>query len=727
MVDQPSSPGRRERKTGTLSLPDLAPGMNRGKLNNAAIDDRGSKQRTKAEDEKILERMHKRFSWVVSNDDENRAAMIDDRKFLAGDQWPADVQQQRNTEKRPCLTINRLPTFVHQVTNAARENRPSINISPVGDRSNKDGAKVFKGWIRAIERHSHADIAYDTSLSDAVSSGIGYIRLTTEWAKEDSFEQVPMIKRVRNPFTVYLDPMRQEPDASDARFGFVTEKMARDEFEREYPEAQPMPFSLTGQGEKFQAWVYPEEIRVAEYYEITQEPRELVSLSTGYVGWEDDLDDLVRQKMKNGTIEVLDRRTSTDRKVMWYKVTAIEILEREEWPGAWVPIIPVLGDELDIEGKVKLSGVVRGAKDAQRMYNYWATTETEIVALAPKAPWLIAEGQDEGWENEWKTANTRSRPALHYKPTTLEGHPVPAPSRPSPVPIPEGVVTAKQGAAQDMMATTGIRFDASLQERMSDESGRAIRELQRKGDIGAFHFYDNLRRSMEFLGKQLVDLLPKLVTKEQTVTILAEDDTEQHVKIVPNLGKAYQEQQGKDGLVRFFNPKFGEYGVTVDIGPSYATKRIEASESMMEFVKANPQSAQFVMDLIADEMDWPGAEKIAARLAKTIPPQLLAPDMKDIPPQVQAMLQALQSQLQQQGQALQGAMKQLQDKQADREIALQKIESDFEAKLLGILAKTEETTRKVAVEEFRATADVILERMRLGQSAKQPKEKPSNG
>ena len=754
MVDQPTSPTpKRPRISGKLTLPPTAPGMNKLGPNNRAIEGKGDtvgpdmpntetgddktekKNRKKESDAEILERIRKRMDRCIAAESDNRKAAVDDRKFKAGVQWPADVAAQRNTDKRPMITNNRMKTFVHQVTNPARENRPQINISPIGDRADKEGAKIFEGLIRSIERDSHADIAYDTSLDDAVTSGWGYMRLLTDWKSSTSFDQVLVIKRVRNPFTVYLDPDRQEPDGSDARYGFVTEIIPEDQFKEDYPDAQPIPFEMGGQGEKFRSWVVKDGIRVVEYYEITEKARRLVSLSSGYVGWFDDLDDIAKQKIKNGTFDILDERMSPEPVVMYYKATALEVLEEKEWIGRWIPIIQVIGDEIDIEGKVTLSGIIRDAKDAQRMSNYWNTSMTENVALAPKTHYIMTEGQMEGHEQEWKTANTRPRPALTYKAEDVNGHASPPPQRVAAPEVPSGIAAALMQAEQEMQATTGIRFDASIGERMADESGRAIRELSRKTDIGAFHYYDNFRRSLEFLGKQIVDAIPKLYTRRQVVTILRMDDKEENITIDPMMGQAYKETKTEKGLMRYFNPSFAEWGVTVDAGPSYATRRQEAAESMMEFVKALPNTAQLVMDLIASEMDWPGADKIAARLAKAIPPQLLTADLKDIPPQIQALIQNLEQQSKQLQQQLQAAMKAMNDKEADREIDREKVQNEYEAKLLAIIAKTEDTGKKIAVEQAKFTAETIIEEMRSRRTqehemnmarigASKPDEKP---
>lgn len=690
------------RDDGRIRLPKTDAGMNKLAPAGLKADDKGTMlgapKGKAAHKEKLLARIKKRMDKAIGAESENRKKGLDDRKFKAGDQWPSEIVAQRNLDKRPCLTINKLPTFVHQIVNDQRQNRPSINISPVGDRGDPEVARMYRGLIRFIERECTADIAYDTAFDDAVTMGWGYWRVLTEWESPDSFNLSLSIKRVRNPFTVYLDPSHQDPTGADARWGFITEMIPRDEFEQKWPDADPMAFDQGTTGENLKVWMTKDEIRIAEYFEIEYDSRTLIELDNGHTGWKDELDEITLGYIKRGKLNVRDERESRVPKVMWYKVTALDILMEREWLGSTIPIVKVVGEEIDIEGRVQLSGVIRNAKDAQRQYNYWTTAETELVALAPKAPFIGEEGQFEGHEDDWKQANTKSMPYLSYKGTSVAGHPAPPPQRQPFAQVPAGVVQAKQGAAQDMMATTGIRFDSTMNERMIDESGKAIRELRRSGDIGSFHFIDNLARSLRRTGEIFVELIPKIYDETRVITILREDDKEERVKIDPSLPNPTGEERRADGKrIKLFNPAYGKYGVTVTIGPSYATKRIEASENMIAFARALPNTAALIADLIAKNQDWPGAEEIAARLAKTLPPNLLQPDMKDVPPQVAAMLQSQDQQVKQLGQQLQQAMKELGDKTADRALIAEKIHNDFEAKLAKIVSDVE--TRYAAINQ----------------------------
>ena len=687
---------------GKVRLPRVDAGMNRiapaerrgSKDSDRSVAFRTTSQLKDPRDPQFLYKMRRRYEMCVKADSEGRKDELDDNKFYVGDQWPADIVAQRNQDHRPCITVNKLPTFVHQVTNEQRMNRLQISVSPIGDRGDPEAAKMYRGLIRYFERESQADIAYDWAFECAAKMGEGYWRTLTEYSAPDSFRQTIVIRRIRNHFTVHLDPNHQEPDGDDAKFGFITEWIPRDEFKRLWPDADPMPWNEGGIGEQMREWIGQYNIRIAEYFEIETEKRRLVKLSNGHVGWWDEVDPEVKSRL-----EVVDSRESDVPKVSWYKVTGVEVLEQHPWPGHSIPIVKVIGDEHDIEGKVRYSGIVRNAKDAQRTYNYSVTSEMEVVALQPKAPYIGAEGQFEGHENDWKQANTKSYAYLEYRQKDLEGQPAPPPIRLPFTTQPSTWAAMKQAAAADMQATTGIRFDATIQERVYDESGRALRELRKAGDMGSFHYTDNLARSLRRQGEIYLDLIPKVLSERQVATILREDDSEEQILIDPGAEKASGD--GEHPLIpgrsiKVFNPKIGKYGVTVTIGPAYATRRIEAAESMMAFVRAmgpaQPQLITAIADIVAKYQDWPGAEEFQGRLAKLVAelhPNLAMPDIKDVPPQVQATLQSQAKQLQQLQIQLTAAMKQIADQNADRAQRQDKIDKDFEAKLIGIVAAIE--------------------------------------
>jgi len=363
---------------------------------------------------------------VGEADSMNRSSALQDLKFAAGDQWPVEIQNSRNIEARPCLTINKIDAYCRQVENQQRQQRPRIKVHPVNNEGDLKVAQVIEGITRHIEVNSNADTAYDTAFSYAVRMGWGYWRVVTDYVREDSFEQEIYIEPIDDPFSVYFDPNSVAPDGSDAEKVLIASVIPKHVFRQMYPGADDgVGFQPRATGDSSAEWVTKEDIRIAEYFYIDRVKHDLVMLSDGTKEWADKLPP--KAVLDEAGIVEIDRRPSYRKTVKWCKMTAMQILEEKEWAGKWIPIVPCYGAQVTIEGKRKKYGLIRNAKDPQRMFNFWRTSLTESIALAPKAKWLMAEGQDEGHENDWALANIKSMPVLRYKQTDIEGRVVPQP------------------------------------------------------------------------------------------------------------------------------------------------------------------------------------------------------------------------------------------------------------------------------------------------------------
>jgi hypothetical protein len=601
----------------------------------------------------LLAAMRKRFEVSISAYSDSRDSELDDLKFMAGSpdnrfQWPQEVLATRGAVQgqtmnaRPCLTINKLPQHVRQVTNDQRQNRPAGKVIPVDDKADLEVAEIFDGMVRHIEYISDADVAYDTACDNQVTFGEGYVRILTEYCDDDTFDQDIRICRVRNSFSVYLDPHIQDPCGADAEWCFITEDMPKDEFERNFPDAEPISSIEsrgTGDGEMSQ-WIQEESVRVAEYFYAHYEKAKLHLYPgnvTAFAGSPE------AQQMEMMGLKPVRTRDVDVRKIKWIKTNGYEVLEEADWPGKWIPVVRVVGNEFEIEGRIFLSGLVRNAKDAQRMYNYWVSQEAEMLALAPKAPFIGYGGQFEGYEHQWKTANTTNWPYLEVNPDVSDGQGgvLPLPQRAQP-PLPQtGLIQAKLGASDDIKATTG-QYDSSLGATSNERSGRAILARERQGDTGTYHFVDNYGRAIRYVTRQLVDLIPKIYDTQRIARIVGMDGKTKTVKIDPTQPEPVRKIQDENGIVleKIYNPSVGKYDVAVTTGPSYYTKRQEAMAAMGEILQANPELWAVAGDLFVKNMDWPGAQEIAERLAKTIDPKLLE-DSDDSP-----ALQAAQQQIQ---------------------------------------------------------------------------------
>lgn len=593
-----------------------------------------------------------RFAAAEEAEAEMRRLADEDIRFRAGEQWDVDILSARKLDKRPALVINRIPQFERHITNEQRQARPAIQVSPVDSGGDKETAEVLQGLIRHIEYDSGADVAYDTALTSAVRGGFGYLRLVSEYEGEESFEQCLKVKRVRDPFSVYLDPGHQEQDASDASWAFVVDDgISKEGFKALYPKCEPVDggwgnrSNTSGYSCQVVEYFYRERVEdeLLRFQAVAPNPEtgEPMPLGEPVTLLRSDAD---RQPEALAGFVVVDSRPTHRHVVRWAKIAGSTVIDETEFPSKYIPVVPVLGDELWVGGKRILEGMVRNAKDPQRMYNFWSSAITETIALAPKAPWIGAEGQFEGHENKWAEAASRNVAYLEYKPKSIGGQPVGPPQRNTfEAPI-AAMTQAMMFAADDMKATTGI-YDAALGNRSNEQSGIAIRARQNQSQVSSLHFSDNLARALRHLGRILVDAIPRVYSGERIVRILGEDQTE---KLVGLNGAETEKQE------RPFDLHTGRYDVTVTMGPSYASKRQEAVASMVELVRGQPQMAQAIGDLMVGNMDWPGAQKMAERLKKMLPPGIAEQDEdQKVDPA------ALQQQLAQQGQMLEQLTQQL--------------------------------------------------------------------
>jgi hypothetical protein len=570
----------------------------------------------------------------------NRQEALEDLKFGAGDQWPVELQNSRNLESRPVITVNKVDNYCRQVSNQQRQQRPRIKVHATNTHEDMVDAQTISGIIRHIEVNSNADHAYDNAFEYAVRMGWGYMRVRTDYISEDSFDQEIYIDPVDNPFTVYFDPNSVAPDGSDADRCLITTMMLKEEFRKLYPDADDGGTSFTqrGTGDSQSEWITKEDIRLAEYYYTVREKATLYLLSDGSATFADDKDFFTRLEAYG--ITVVDKRDSFKKTIKYCKMTAVEILEERDWAGKYIPIVPVYGRHIVIGDKRKKFGMIRYAKDPQRMYNFWQTSITEGVALAPKAKWLLAEGQDEGHESDWANANIKSFPLLRYKQTDIDGRPAPPPTRLQPEPPQAGIMAAAAGVDDDIKAIMGVFDPAQLGQ--GNISGKALNGQQQQVDLTNFDYYDNLTRSISHVGKICLDLIPKIYDTQRVMRIIGDDGKPELLTI-----------NQRDSVGRVLNDiSVGQYDVVMETGPGYNSKRQEAVDNMLPLLAAAPELMQVAGDLVFRNMDWPGADIIADRLAASNPMAQID-DKSKVPPQVQMQLAMSQKQIQDLTQALQ--------------------------------------------------------------------------
>lgn len=661
----------------------------------------------------LLDTARSRMRIATAAYSESREDELDDLRFAAGSpdnqwQWPADVLATRGSVQgqtinaRPCLTINKLPQHVKQVTNDQRQNRPSGKVIPVDDNADVEVAEILDGIVRHIEYISDADVAYDTACENQVTYGEGYIRILTEYCDENSFDQDIRIGRVRNSFSVYMDPTIQDPCGADAQWCFITHEMLTEEFERQFPDAQPIS-SLQSQGvgdQSMSQWVNDNTVRIAEYFYIEHKPATLNLYPGNQTAFEGSPE---AKQIEAMGFSPLRQRQVDRRQVKWCKINGYEVLEERDWAGKYIPVVRVVGNEYEVDGRLFVSGLVRNAKDAQRMYNYWVSQEAEMLALAPKAPFIGYGGQFEGYETQWKTANTNNWPYLEVNPdvTDGQGSVLPLPSRAAPPLAQTGLIQAKMGASDDIKATTG-QYDSSLGQTSNERSGKAILARERQTDTGTYHYVDNLARAVRYTTRQIVDLIPKIYDTERIARIVGEDGATDHAKINPMQAEPVKKIVDQSGIVieKIYNPSVGKYDVCVTTGPSYMTKRQEALEGMSQLLQGNPELWAVAGDLFVKNMDWPGAQEMAKRFAKTIDPKLLSDDEDPALQAANQQIQAMGQEMEQMHQMLQNVAKSIEAQEQKRK--------DYEAQIKAFDAETKRISAVQAGMSEEQIQDIVM-------------------
>jgi len=676
--------------------------------------------KVKSEDEDLASLCRKTFGEFESAWDDNHSTYRDDVDFaLLENQWPDNIKSMRARDNRPMLTINKLKAFGRQVINDARQNKPSISVHPVDSSADPETADVFNGLIRNIEYTSNADVAYDTASECAVWGGFGYWRVVLDYAYEDAAYLDILIRRIANPLSVYGDPNSTEADSSDWDEAFVIDTLTHKQFEAQYGDRAKISVddgaAWTGIGD----WRTDKQVLVAEWWKREKVDRPIIVLSDGTVlDKEDAKKPEVAALLATNTVEVTEERVAKSCKVTQRIMSGVEVLKTTEWPGRFIPIVPVYGDEFNVDGKRYFRSLIHSAIDAQRMYNYWRSNATELVGLAPRAPFIGPKGAFLG--PEWKTANSRNHAFLEYDPKVVAAAGGAAPQRqPMDMGGAAGSLQEALNAADDVKSTIGM-FDASLGARSNETSGKAILARQREGDVATFHFIDNKNRAIRHTGRILIDLIPKIYTGPRIVRVLGEDGMPENKPInqeyqAPELDANGKPAMNPDGsakiALRMHDLNAGKYDLAVETGPSFTTRREEAAASMTEAVRAYPESAPVILPELAKNLDWPGADKIAEKLEAQQQPQ--------IPPEVQQQIDEGAQRIQQ----LEAENQQLKSNAMTDE---QKIASNERMKELEIAS--EERTARLKIESdarLRAYAAQIQAEASITIAANKPAPQPA--
>jgi hypothetical protein len=627
------------------------------------------------DDEKVVKQAHARWERCKSWESTARKRFVDDLKFCNGDsdnlyQWPDEQVNNRRNESKPALTINKTRQHCLQIINDGRQNKTSMKVKPANEQASFEAAQVFEGVLRNIEYRSNAQQAYTCASWFQVEGGIGYWRVRTAYISDDSFDQEILIERVKDPLSIFLDPNINEFDGSDANFGFVFEDVDKEEFKAKHPRfADLVSTAALGSSD---SWVDKDKVRVAEYFRRVEKADRLLA----YTDDKGQQQIIRASKLPAELVEMLDKDPDTksrpivDHAVERFLIVGDKIAEKGPWPGKYIPIVRVIGEETVIDGQLDRKGQTRFLKDPNRMYNYWTSEATAQVALQTKTPWLTPMGSTDGLETYWESINRVNYAYVPYQPFDDQGRPLPPPSRVTPAQMAQGYVEGMQAAANEMALASG-QYQADFGAPSNERSGVAIQQRQRQGDNATYHFVDNFAVAVRYTALICVDLIPKIYDTRRLLQTMGEDGKASNVLLDPQAQQAYAKKQAitkeaADEVI--FNPNIGLYDVEADVGPGFATRRQEAFNALSQIAQHSPQLMGVIGDLVMQAADFPMADEAAQRLKRMVPAQAMGDGPSPAEQQLQHQVQQLQQFLNTVTQKLAEAQKQLGDKGMDQAV-----------------------------------------------------------
>lgn len=600
--------------------------------------------------EEAIDRLHIADKAETDNRNDAKYAL----RFRDGDQWDESPATSESMEQ-PELVINLCDAYVGRVENNIREQRPRGKCHPVGDGANIETADVINGLGRHVEVRSDAGIAYDQAAKHAITGGWGWFRLVAEYLSPKSFQKDLRILPIRNLFTVYPDPAAIMPTASDMGWCLISVKMKLVEYRRRYGKEAQVEWGTTD--ERARDWLDKESIRLAEYFRIREKAEKLYGLrdSQGnqYTRYASEMPSA--ESLEAARITIEGARDSTKRQVEWFRLNGAKTMQREQMPGTWIPVFRVEGNVTDIDGEVTRKGMVKALQDPQRMVNYGEVAKVKRLGLAPKAPWVAAEGQLNG-HPEWDTANTQAYPVLTYKPVTVEGSQgsilVPPPQRQPPAQIEAGFSEFVNGMRANLTIIAGMPNETRQDPDGAIISGRALRQRQKMSDQSHFQYYDNLTLAIAQCWRVMLEWFPVYYPEPGRIQRIIGEDSQ------PSLIKLNERVEESPGIVKVKNDiSTGKYDVVMDTGPGYETKREEGAETLIELVSSpalGPRIAQVGPDLVLRSIDHPYMQELADRFS-AMTPDGLKQVMEGMPARAKAIIQALAGENQQLKQALQAA------------------------------------------------------------------------
>jgi|GEM_PF-4757682 len=645
------------------------------------------------DNEKIVKEAMSFQKHVEEKESRARSDMKSDLDAYYDDIWEAVAPGWRAMFKqygRPVLEMGRMNPIVRRVINDIVNMEPEIkNIGR--NLEDKEKAEKRQGLIRHIMYNSDAQDAIGLAALHASIMGRGHFRILTDYENDFSRDQEIKFTKIENPLNVYMDT---ENRYMGCQKGLLIDRMSKDDFKETYPEADPINWEGS-----LDSWTDTDTIAVAEFYKFKTKKRKLIVFEDGSKIYEDELDKDFKDDAK---LLKVDEREVNTKVLCWYKLTSKQVLDWQELPGKLIPIATVISDEGKTStGEIIISGVVRKSKSASWMYDLTCSLEAENMLQNSITPWTGDPRQFEGFENLYAEANSVPRAYLPHNTVVDEvtGQMLPRPDRVAPIPVSPVLYQAKATYRDDMLASSGMN-EAGMGQISNEKSGRAIIARSQESKVTNSHITRSIGSALTYAGRIINQWLPIYYDTKRIISILDIEMKPGNLEI-------------NNGQIDLGDPWDD---IIVTMGPGYLSGRMESMESMMQFIQAVPGLAPVISDLIAENSDWPGSQKIAERIRTTMSPDVLAAGGGA--DQLATKLQMAMMQLKQSGvviEQLQMAMEQMKQSAGDNAVKLQLEEIKGQQALM-----LQQMKNQNAIETEMIRGDVAIQKQQLANQVQMP-------
>ena len=553
------------------------------------------------------------FDRIQSALKDERQQCLQDRRFysIAGAQWEGPLGEQ--FANRPKLEVNKVALAVTRVISEYRQNRITVDFVSKDGSTDDTLADTCDGLYRADEKDSGAEEAYDNAFEEAAGGGFGAWRLTTVYEEEGDPDDDRQRIRIEPIFDadscVFFDLDAKRQDKADANHCFVLSAMTVEAYKAEWDE-DPSTFPKDITASEFD-WFTPDVVYVAEYYRV-EETSETIRIFKLLDGSEErhgpddfDLDPQLEETLAaTGAVEERTRKIKR-RRVRKYLLSGAKVLEDIGYiAGDQIPVIPVYAKRWFVDSVERCMGIVRLAKDPQRLKNMQLSKLAEISALSSVEKPILTPEQIAGHQVMWSEDNLKNYPYLLINPITDQnGNQAPSPpvgyTRSSA--IPPAMAALLQITEQDIQDVLGNQ--QAGEQLVSNVSGKAVEMVQNRLDNQTYLLLSNfakaVRRGGEVWLSMARDVYVEAKRRMKSVGLQDEISTVELQK--PTIG-----ENGE--LVIQNDLAKAKFDVTVDVGPTSSNKRAATVRSLTNMLQVteDPETRAVLQAMALMNMEGEG-------------------------------------------------------------------------------------------------------------------------